>query len=88
MTVDQDLLVISQSLSKDITAKTEQALLVWLGVKTVEDAIEKIEDLRCQGFGIEVLREDPSYRVSGPKTNIKYSATWTVRFKVISLRED
>lgn len=88
MGISDDLNSISEKTTKSINENFEKAALRWLGVDTIEEAIEKVEDLRCKGFAVEVTHEPVRYRFFGPKNDIRITAEQTIRFKVKSLRKD
>lgn len=78
---------ISQAMAKEFVEKQEAALKKWLRVESVEEAIERIEDLRCQGKQVEITADPLVWKSVGDPLDFKYSATQTVRFKIINLKE-
>lgn len=78
---------ISDTFRREFVKKQEAALLKWLGVETMDQAIEKIEDLRCQGLTVEIGSDPSKYYVTGGGPDFKYHAEWTIRFKIVSIKE-
>lgn len=78
---------LGQAALTEIKEKQEAALKKWLGVETVEEAIEKIEDLRCQGLKVEISATPLEWVSVGDHKDFKYSAKQTLRFKIVSLKD-
>lgn len=78
---------ISCDIQKEFIEKNEAALMKWLGVDSVEAAMERIEDLRCNGLMVEIITDPPVWKSVGDSRDFKYISEWTTRFKVVSIKE-
>lgn len=79
---------IGENLRRDFVKKQEAALMKWLGVDSLQGAVEVIEDLRCRGLKAVIESTEPAYSVEGDGKHYKYTGSWTVEFKIVPLVEE
>lgn len=76
-----------QDIRRDIVKEYDRALREWIGAESTEHAIEIIEDLRCQGFRLEIEEGPLEFLMGDPYTDSEYKiqCAQTVTFKIVKI---
>lgn len=78
---------LAAQVATEFRKNVDAALMKWLCVETFQEAIEVIEDLRCRGFEVKIEKEPETYKIIGHPNDFRWSAEWSLRFKIESMKE-